>query len=111
MHGGKPPVAPLPCFSFLYLKQLDILEYLHGNEYVHADVKAANLLTSVSDASEVYLVDYGLAFRYLVDGKHKDYKEDPKRTHDGTVEFTSRDAHRGVGQYLIKIQDVIYAFF
>ncbi len=48
---------------------------------------------------QVYLVDYGLAFRYAPDGKHKEYKEDPRRCHDGTVEFTSRDAHKGVCEY------------
>ncbi len=41
------------------------------------------------------MVDFGLAYKYVSDGKHKDYKEDPKRLHDGTIEFTSRDAHRG----------------
>ncbi len=46
--------------------------------------------------SQAYLVDYGLAFRYVNEGKQKEYKEDPRRTHDGTIEFTSRDAHRGV---------------
>ena len=45
---------------------------------------------------EVYLVDYGLAYRYMADGVRKAYKEDKKRTHDGTIEFTSRDAHHGV---------------
>ena len=25
------------------------------------------------------------------------YKEDPKRKHDGTIEYTSRDAHKGLG--------------
>ena len=45
---------------------------------------------------QAYLVDYGLAYRYMVDGKHKEYKEDPKRCHDGTIEFTSIDAHKGV---------------
>uniref|UniRef100_A0A4W2DYI4 VRK serine/threonine kinase 1 n=1 Tax=Bos indicus x Bos taurus TaxID=30522 RepID=A0A4W2DYI4_BOBOX len=44
----------------------------------------------------VYLVDYGLAYRYCPEGTHKEYKEDPKRCHDGTVEFTSIDAHNGV---------------
>ncbi|XP_030102554.1 serine/threonine-protein kinase VRK1 isoform X10 [Mus musculus] len=44
----------------------------------------------------VYLVDYGLAYRYCPDGVHKEYKEDPKRCHDGTLEFTSIDAHKGV---------------
>lgn len=48
---------------------------------------------------QVYLVDYGLAYRYLPDGVHKEYKEDPKRCHDGTIEFTSIDAHKGTCKY------------
>ena len=60
---------------------------------------------------QVYLVDYGLAYRYLADGAQKPYKEDPKRTHDGTIEFTSRDAHRGVGKriFLCIVKYVIAA--
>ncbi len=41
-------------------------------------------------------MDYGLAYRFNADGNHKEYKEDPKRKHDGTIEFTSLDAHKGV---------------
>ncbi|XP_041352313.1 serine/threonine-protein kinase VRK1-like isoform X2 [Gigantopelta aegis] len=84
----------------LGLRMIDALEYLHENEYIHADIKAANMLLGYKGAKiaqdEVYLVDYGLAFRYSVDGKHKEYKEDPRKAHDGTIEFTSRDAHKGV---------------
>lgn len=58
---------------------------------------ATQYIMCVTAYPQVYLVDYGLAFRYISDGKHKEYKEDPKRAHDGTVEFTSRDAHKGVG--------------
>ena len=43
-------------------------------------------------------MDYGLAYRYCPEGKHKEYKEDPRRTHDGTLEFTSIDAHKGVSE-------------
>lgn len=46
------------------------------------------------------MVDYGLAYRYLADGKHREYKEDPRCAHDGTIEFTSRDAHKGVRESL-----------
>lgn len=42
-------------------------------------------------------MDYGLAKHYTPDGRHRVYKEDPRKAHDGTVEFTSRDAHSGVG--------------
>ena len=48
---------------------------------------------------QIYLVDYGLAYRYTVDGVHKVYKEDPRKAHDGTIEYTSRDAHKGVCEY------------
>ena len=51
----------------------------------------------------MYLVDYGLATKYQPDGKHREYKEDPKKAHDGTIEFTSIDAHKGVGKQLIKL--------
>lgn len=50
--------------------------------------------------TQVYLVDYGLAYRYSPEGVPKEYKEDPKRCHDGTIEFTSVDAHKGVGKKL-----------
>ena len=48
---------------------------------------------------QVYLVDYGLAYRFCPDGRHKEYKEDPRRKHDGTLEFTSIDAHKGVSKW------------
>ena len=46
----------------------------------------------------MYLVDYGLVHLYQSDGKHKPYKVDPKSKHNGTLEFTSVDAHNGVGK-------------
>ncbi|KAJ7990881.1 hypothetical protein DPEC_G00291500 [Dallia pectoralis] len=80
----------------LGLRLLDILEYIHEHEYVHADIKASNLLLGHKNPNQVYLVDYGLAYRYSPEGVLKEYKEDPKRCHDGTIEFTSIDAHKGV---------------
>lgn len=80
----------------LGLRLLDILEYIHDHEYVHADIKASNLLLSYTNPNQVFLVDYGLAYRYAPEGVPKEYKEDPKRCHDGTIEFTSIDAHKGV---------------
>ncbi|KAM4723392.1 serine/threonine-protein kinase VRK1 isoform 1-T3 [Anableps anableps] len=79
----------------LGLRLLDTLEFIHEHEYVHADIKASNLLLSHSDPNQIYLVDYGLAYRYAPEGVLKEYKEDPKKCHDGTIEFTSIDAHKG----------------
>uniref|UniRef100_A0A2K5QC66 Serine/threonine-protein kinase VRK1 n=1 Tax=Cebus imitator TaxID=2715852 RepID=A0A2K5QC66_CEBIM len=77
------------------LRSLDILEYIHKHEYVHGGIKASNLL-SCKNPDQVYLLDYGLAYRYCPEGVNKEYKQDPKRCHDGTIEFTSIDAHNGV---------------
>ena len=52
----------------------------------------------------MYLVDYGLATKYMTgSGEHKEYKENPKKAHDGTIEFTSTDAHKGVCKFLFSI--------
>ncbi|KAM4590803.1 serine/threonine-protein kinase VRK1-like isoform 2-T3 [Odontesthes bonariensis] len=75
---------------------VDVLEYIHENEYVHADIKAANLMQGYRDPEQVYLVDYGLSYRYCPDGVHKEYKENPKKGHNGTIEYTSLDAHKGL---------------
>ncbi|XP_063048241.1 serine/threonine-protein kinase VRK1-like isoform X2 [Engraulis encrasicolus] len=91
--GGSFPkhtVLELGCLM------LDVLEYIHDNEYVHADIKAANLLLDVKQPGKVYLADYGLAYRYNPGGVHKEYKENPKKGHNGTIEYTSTDAHKGV---------------
>lgn len=92
-------------------KVIDILEYIHSFGYIHADIKASNLLLGRSYAptpkgkglaethgihSECWLVDFGLVEKYRTsDGKHKDCEEDQRRANNGTVEFTSRDAHIG----------------
>lgn len=84
--------------------QLDALEFLHEHEYVHADIKSSNLLTGLGSQGHcVYLVDYGLASRYCPEGKHREYKKDPRRAHDGTLEFTSIDAHDGVSKSLAQV--------
>ncbi|XP_040524710.1 serine/threonine-protein kinase VRK2 isoform X2 [Gallus gallus] len=77
-------------------RMLDTLEYIHENEYVHGDIKAANLLLGYTNSNEVYLADYGLSYRYCPNGNHKQYQENPRKGHNGTIEFTSIDAHKGV---------------
>ncbi|NP_001388334.1 serine/threonine-protein kinase VRK2 [Rattus norvegicus] len=80
----------------LGIRMLDVLEYIHENEYVHGDIKAANLLLGYANPDRVYLADYGLSYRYCPNGNHKQYHEDPRKGHNGTLEFTSLDAHKGV---------------
>ena len=53
------------------------------------------LISAISPTIQVYLVDFGLACRFASDGVHKQYKPDVRKAHNGTIEFTSRDAHIG----------------
>lgn len=79
------------------LQVLDTLEFIHEQGYVHADIKASNLLVGLDrdEQDRVFLVDFGLATLYEVEGVHKDFNPDQRKAHDGTLEFTSRDAHQG----------------
>ncbi|KAF5272325.1 hypothetical protein FQA39_LY07926 [Lamprigera yunnana] len=46
---------------------------------------------------EIYLLDYGLASKYVTtNGEHKPFDIDERKAHAGTILFCSRDAHQGV---------------
>ncbi|TKS70125.1 Ras-related protein [Collichthys lucidus] len=74
---------------------LDVLQYIHSNEYVHADISAENIYIKPGHKSQVYLVGYCHAFRYCPGGQHVEYREASRTPHEGTVEFISLDAHKG----------------
>ncbi|KAH8418068.1 hypothetical protein KR222_011406 [Zaprionus bogoriensis] len=78
----------------LAIQMLDVFQFMHSTGYVHADLKAANILLGLGKdgGAQAYLVDFGLASHYVTG----DFKPDPKKMHNGTIEYTSRDAHLGV---------------
>lgn len=152
------------------LKVIDTLEYIHSHGYVHADVKASNLLTdwrndhtnlmssngptyldddivktpkriqngsgsvkrvrsksipanglsktngkstagkdSVEPDDQLYLVDFGLVERfYHKDGTHREHVEDQRRANNGTIEFSSRDAHIGAFSRRSDLESLAY---
>ena len=72
-------------------------------------MKAANLLSHADNPNNLYLVDFGLAVKYMKvtdsqkalimlmfiffkgeENAHKEEKPDPRKAHDGTIEYLSR---------------------
>lgn len=67
--------------------------------------KKENTYTS----DQVYLLDYGLASKYLlVNGEHREFCRDERRAHAGTVLFCSRDAHKGVPSRRSDLESLAY---
>lgn len=49
--------------------------------------------------NQAYLIDFGLATKFSTE---KEFKPNPKKAHDGTIEYLSRDAHKGGKFKIIK---------
>ncbi|XP_012542696.2 serine/threonine-protein kinase VRK1 [Monomorium pharaonis] len=89
----------------LALQIIDILEYIHYKNYVHADIKGENLLLDWNSYDQVYLVNFGLASRST---SSTELKVDPKKAHNGTLQYMSRDAHMGVPTRRGDIESLCY---
>jgi len=94
--GGETRLS-IATIANIAIQVLHSLEYIHSKGYTHNDVKAANLLSHPDNPNLLYLVDFGLAVKYMKgeENAHKEEKPDPRKAHDGTIEYLSRDAHLG----------------
>jgi len=91
--GFKP--LPLATVFNIAVQVVNSVEYMHSKNYTHNDIKAQNLLLD-SGGCDVFLVDFGLACKYKDNfGFHCDGGGDERKAHEGTLEYTSRDAHIG----------------
>lgn len=97
---------PLHTVYRLGIQLINVLEYIHTAGYVHMDLKGSNILLGFGKGGDehIYLLDFGLACHYNT----KDFKVDPKKAHNGTIEYTSRDAHNGVSTMRGDIEILAY---
>lgn len=57
------------------IQLIDRIEFMHTRHFLHRDMKPDNLLLGINNNRHiVYLVDMGLAKKYMKDGKHIPYK-------------------------------------
>ena len=78
------------------MQLLSRLEYLHKNNFVHRDLKPENIVIGQGKkSSTIFLIDFGLAKRYLCPktGAHIPFKANKGLI--GTAKYLSLSAHQG----------------
>jgi serine/threonine protein kinase len=70
------------------------LEFMHSRSFIHRDVKPDNFLMGIGKKqSKLYVVDMGLAKRYLTKDGHIPFRENKALT--GTARYASINTHLG----------------
>jgi len=75
------------------------IEFIHGKNFIHRDMKPDNFLMGLGKKGNlVYVIDFGLAkkFRDLRTHQHIPYRENKNLT--GTARYTSINTHLGIEQ-------------
>lgn len=110
-QNGKNPFSE-QTIGTAAVQIIHTLEYIHSKGYTHNDIKAANLLFGLGgNKTNLYLVDFGLCVKYIKPDGHKEYKADPRKAHDGTIEYLSRDAHIGCTSRRSDLENLCYNLY
>ena len=87
----------LRILSTITCSLLKSFKEIHKSGYVHRDIKPENFLFGLnSQSSQIYVIDFGLSFKYLKGEKHRKMKTGQKLV--GTARFVSVNTHLGLRQ-------------
>lgn len=90
-YGNK---LQLGTVFLLAMQILSLLENLHKLKFIHRDIKPSNFLISRdSGVEQIYIMDFGLAKKYINHGKHINFRD--KLSLIGTVRYASNNIHMG----------------
>lgn len=77
-------------------QMIERIQFIHTKGYLHRDIKPDNFVIGRGKkASKVYIIDFGLAKRYLLkDASHIPYRDNKNLT--GTARYASLNTHLGI---------------
>ena len=73
---------------------LNCIEFMHANKIIHRDIKPDNFLVGYgNNSNKIFIVDFGLAKKYVSNNLHLPYKDGKSLT--GTARYASIHNHLG----------------
>lgn len=87
----------LGCILKIGLDILTIIENFHNAGYIHRDIKPSNFMFNVESNymdDKLYIVDYGLSKRYILNNEHIEMRSGRSLT--GTARYASLNVHMGI---------------
>lgn len=85
----------VPTFSVLAYQMICRIESIHSRGYIHRDIKPENFLIGTGKKQDtIYIIDFGLAKRYICPKSEKHIQEKKKTNATGTMRWCSENAQR-----------------
>lgn len=80
------------------IQSLQRIKYIHSKGFIHRDIKPENMVIGLHKTDTLYIIDFGLANKYInvEQNVHIPYRE--RVAFIGTVDFSSRNADKGIEQ-------------